>query len=1123
MALPLDHHQLHLWLTNSNQILILDIRPHAAYTASRIPNALSLSVPSTLLKRPLFSLDRLADMLPSKVAKNKFNAWRTASRILVYDADTQIAAENSNITGLLKKFTADGFRGELAYLKGGFQIVWREMRNILDTNPPPVDTDAEDDDDPDNEKSTVLRTRQLPMSAFSLSSTTAMHLTAPVMRKPPLTMSGSTMNSASSNSQPYNPFFDTIRQNTELSQGITERIPLRLPLRVRRRISDLPFPWLQDIARKAARTLPSQRSLTDSSDSESEDPDDAINTTDVEEGKEALAMQFFKIELAEQRRLMGVMEYHSRESGQPIATLQQSSAPFPFSITAGVEKGAKNRYRHIWPFEHARVRLHQQRDNDDDYVNASYVQPLGTNKRYIATQGPLPSTFTDFWTLCWEQNVHVIVMLTREVEGAMVKCGTYWADSDFGPLHLRLISTEGDIPPQERPITAGFFAQTSNIPTSRSSHRKQPHPAGSQRRYRHHHHNNGTEIVKRVFELTHRGYPEAKPRRIIHLQYLEWPDMNVPDDPRGVLGLVKQVEEAVLETGKDDPAPTPQGIVSMNEVDEKTGIAKHALGSNSPVLLHCSAGVGRTGGFIAVDAILDAIRRDVRLGRSQPASSQVNDAMNLDPVERNPIASPSTNHSIRTTTVAPIQLSASGFSGHVPATPMEVDGPAPVPNDDFFTQTKANLGTEKWAESIRAQGRMNSDAPTLILQHPDAGSTGQGVDSTSSSLDGSSEFTNFNLSSQPRSSSSFETSLSGISSPSTGFAPGQDLVKASELLQNVLNNQQARLADQQRIRTQSAPSSNLPTLPTHVRSSCGDAETPMQLESATKSAHCIICPPSISSLNGNPSITLNPSQGVFSETEPPRSRSQSPSVPSAAPSADESSNPPSLQHPMPVTTRPLLSTSAASEDPSTKSFHYKQPRPLNGSKTPISLSSFDEPIWEVIQDMREQRMSLCQSLRQYVFVHAAIVEGTLMILDEERDIAGGLRPHDSHPTQCDADPTPSVSPTKRRSGKGSSRSRSTSSRRSRKGAHPYAMTDSGSVASSTSTGKRGASPTELLKEGKEGEVMLSKRPSVKRRLPGSAESVKENAHIHHHHVPNRITTSMSPGVGFSTSTRSLPS
>ena len=48
------------------------------------------------------------------------------------------------------------------------------------------------------------------------------------------------------------------------------------------------------------------------------------------------------------------------------------------------------------------MRLHRRRrseaSSDDDYVNASYVQPLGTSRRYIATQGPLPATFNDFWT-----------------------------------------------------------------------------------------------------------------------------------------------------------------------------------------------------------------------------------------------------------------------------------------------------------------------------------------------------------------------------------------------------------------------------------------------------------------------------------------------------------------------------------------------------------------------------------------------------------------------------------------------------------------------------------------------------------------------------------------------------
>ena len=59
----------------------------------------------------------------------------------------------------------------------------------------------------------------------------------------------------------------------------------------------------------------------------------------------------------------------------------------------------------------ARVRLNEpSHDDGSDYINASHIQPRGTNKRYIATQGPLPSTYQDFWTLCWEQNVRVIVM-----------------------------------------------------------------------------------------------------------------------------------------------------------------------------------------------------------------------------------------------------------------------------------------------------------------------------------------------------------------------------------------------------------------------------------------------------------------------------------------------------------------------------------------------------------------------------------------------------------------------------------------------------------------------------------------------------------------------------------------
>ena len=158
--------------------LVIDIRPHNAYALARIPNALSLSVPSTLLKRPLFSLDKLAQMLSSTQARDKFSQWPHASSILIYDADSGVLNETGNLVGLLRKFRKEGYTRKLSWLKGGFKAVWREALDLVDQT-----RLVEEDEVPTKAAAptpaALLRTKHLPMSAFTMDSTTTSRQVSP--------------------------------------------------------------------------------------------------------------------------------------------------------------------------------------------------------------------------------------------------------------------------------------------------------------------------------------------------------------------------------------------------------------------------------------------------------------------------------------------------------------------------------------------------------------------------------------------------------------------------------------------------------------------------------------------------------------------------------------------------------------------------------------------------------------------------------------------------------------------------------------------------------------------------------------------------------------------------------
>ncbi|XP_052810161.1 tyrosine-protein phosphatase 10D-like isoform X2 [Mya arenaria] len=89
---------------------------------------------------------------------------------------------------------------------------------------------------------------------------------------------------------------------------------------------------------------------------------------------------------------------------------------------------------------------------------------------------------------------------------------------------------------------------------------------------------NLSDYTLRIFEIKMKG----EQRSVRQFAYLKWPDMGCPEDPEMLLEFVKSVKEHNKR---------PPGVQNAG-----------------PMIVHCSAGVGRTGTFIVVDHVLQHIR-----------------------------------------------------------------------------------------------------------------------------------------------------------------------------------------------------------------------------------------------------------------------------------------------------------------------------------------------------------------------------------------------------------------------------------------------------------------------------------------------------------------------------------
>jgi hypothetical protein len=306
----------------SSAFLLLDVRVFPQFSQSRIKDALNLCIPSTLLKRASFNLEKLRNTFTNDAEKERFAQWNNAKYIVVYDGFSSEKKDAISSINTLHKFTSEGWDGEGYILRGGFQEFSKLYPKLIDNR-----------SSQDMQSSTKI----------NLSLGTSMPKVAPVAggcAMPP------TKNAA-------NPFFSNIRQNQDLIGGVGQ-MDIKMPEDLESRAATILPAWLLEAADKA------------------------------DHGKK-VSDKFYHLEVAEQSRMTKALS-----CGVSYGTPAPDNRDVQI---AGIEKGGKNRYNNIWPFEHARVRLQGRPEGACDYVNASHIRSSRSNKQYIASQGPLPTTF----------------------------------------------------------------------------------------------------------------------------------------------------------------------------------------------------------------------------------------------------------------------------------------------------------------------------------------------------------------------------------------------------------------------------------------------------------------------------------------------------------------------------------------------------------------------------------------------------------------------------------------------------------------------------------------------------------------------------------------------------------
>lgn len=171
-----------------------------------------------------------------------------------------------------------------------------------------------------------------------------------------------------------------------------------------------------------------------------------------------------------------------------------------------------NRNASFMTFDPSRVTLGPaaERDKPENYINANFIEVEG--KRVIATQGPLTTTFYNFWRMVEQYNCRSIFMLCNLIEKNKIKCDRYFpckdqegakmAEKEYEVTLLHDDTKDHLFPPKELKLEA-------DPDSHKAPHKEKKHP-----------------LKVRKYEL--KNTETQKSMVFTHYQMIDWTDGDKP-------------------------------------------------------------------------------------------------------------------------------------------------------------------------------------------------------------------------------------------------------------------------------------------------------------------------------------------------------------------------------------------------------------------------------------------------------------------------------------------------------------------------------------------------------------------------------------------------------------------